>query len=94
MRFCYLIGESKAAIDHVIELITSGVISIEFSLANEIEAVEFLLKKYNDVPMSLADACLVRMSEIFDAPVFTFDIDFRIYRRNRRGIIPLVGIDN
>ena len=91
---CYLIGESKAAIDYVIELITSGVISIEFSLGNEIEAVEFLLKKYNDVPMSLADACLVRMSEIFDAPVFTFDSDFRIYRRNRRNIIPLIGIDN
>jgi hypothetical protein len=41
--------------------------------------------------MSLADACLVRMSELVsDGVVFTLDSDFRIYRRHRRQKIPVV----
>ena len=91
---CYLLGESAKAVENVMTLISSGVIAIEFSLENEVIAVQNLLKKYHNVPMSLADACLVRMSEIFNAPVFTFDADFRIYRRNRKSIIPLIGMDN
>jgi hypothetical protein len=42
-----------------------------------------------DVPMTFADACLVRMSEILPDPlVLTTDADFRIYRRFGRQIIP------
>jgi len=41
--------------------------------------------------MSLADACLVRMAELYkDSVVFTFDSDFKIYRKNRRQVIPLI----
>jgi hypothetical protein len=41
--------------------------------------------------MSFADACLVRMSELWPAaPVFTLDSDFRVYRRNKRQSLPLV----
>lgn len=90
----FLLGQSAKARENLLELLSNGVLSIGFSLANEVAAVQRLLQKYNDVPMSLADACLVRMSELFDAPVFTFDTDFRIYRRNRRSVIPLIGIDN
>jgi predicted nucleic acid-binding protein len=51
-----------------------------------------LMERYEDVPMSLADACMVRMTELFDnAAVMTFDADFRIYRRSGRKIIPLVA---
>ncbi len=91
---CFLFGESATAVEKVFELINTGAISVEFSLGKEVDAVESLMKKYGDVPMSLADGCLVRMSELFEAPVFTFDSDFRIYRRNRRNIIPLIGIDS
>jgi predicted nucleic acid-binding protein len=91
---CFLLGESAKAVESLMMLISSGVVRIEFSLENEVIAVQNLLKKYYNVPMSLADACLVRMSELFDAPVFTFDTDFRIYRRSRRNVIPLIGIDN
>jgi predicted nucleic acid-binding protein len=50
-----------------------------------------LLRKYADVPMSLADACLVRMTETFsDSMVLTTDSDFRVYRRHSRQIIPSV----
>jgi uncharacterized protein len=62
-----------------------------FSLAKEGSAVAALMEQYRDVPMSLADACLVRMSERWpDAPVFTLDSDFRFYRRNKRQALPLI----
>ena len=48
-----------------------------------------LLDKYADVPMSVADACLVRLTEILPAPLlFTTDSDFKIYRRLGRRVIP------
>ncbi len=75
-------------------LISDGVLRIDFSLSDEIEAVKLLIKKYESVPMSLADACLVRMSELFDSRIFTFDGDFRIYRRNGRQRIPLLGLED
>jgi predicted nucleic acid-binding protein len=53
------------------------------------ESVLTLLKKYADVPMSLADACLVRMTETLSDPIIlTTDSDFRIYRRHSRQMVP------
>jgi predicted nucleic acid-binding protein len=53
------------------------------------EPVLTLLRKYADVPMSLADACLVRMTETLSDPLLlTTDSDFRIYRRHSRQTIP------
>ena len=50
-----------------------------------------LLRRYGDIPMSLADACLVRMAELIpDATVFTTDNDFATYRKHGRQIIPLI----
>jgi hypothetical protein len=52
---------------------------------------EILMRRYASVPMSLADSCLVRMSEIYpECNVFTLDSDFGIYRRNGRQMIPLI----
>jgi len=49
------------------------------------------MQKYSDVPMSLADACLVRMTETFADPVvLTTDADFRVYRRHSRHVVPCV----
>ena len=51
-----------------------------------------LLRKYADQPMSLADACLVRMAELHDnCQIFTTDRDFLVYRRKGRGVIPLLA---
>ena len=48
-----------------------------------------LLDKYDDVTMSFADACVVRMSEVPTAgEVLTTDRDFKIYRRHGRRMIP------
>ena len=60
-----------------------------FDLDNDLESVLKLLQKYADVPMSLADACLVRMSETLPDPIIlTTDSDFRIYRRHSRQMVP------
>ena len=64
---------------------------IAFDLGKELQAVLRLMQKYADVPMSLADACLVRMTEVVAMPVLlTTDADFRIYRRHSRNVVPSV----
>jgi|SRR5882672_5239386 len=67
---------------------------VAFDLTQDLEPVLKLMQKYSDVPMSLADACLVRMTETFaDAVVLTTDADFGIYRRHSRHVIPCVTPD-
>ncbi len=62
-----------------------------FQFGDDVESVLGLLDKYADLPMSLADACLVRMSEtVRDPVVLTTDADFRVYRRHSRQTIPCV----
>ena len=62
-----------------------------FDLGSELERVLTLMHKYSDVPMSLADACLVRMTETLPDPVLlTTDADFRIYRRHSRQTVPCI----
>jgi uncharacterized protein len=60
-----------------------------FRLDDQLAEVLALMRKYADVPMSFADACLVRMTETLTDPlVLTTDGDFRIYRRHSRRTIP------
>ncbi|MCF7847497.1 MAG: PIN domain-containing protein [Kiritimatiellales bacterium] len=85
---CFLLGRRQHM---VFELLESEFMQIGFSLQNDWVPVQKLIRKYADVPMSLADACLVRMSEIYDgSKIFTLDGDFKIYRRNGRQVIPLI----
>jgi predicted nucleic acid-binding protein len=64
---------------------------VAFDLEHHLDAVLAMLKKYADIPMSLADGCLVRMTEALDDPVIlTTDADFRIYRRHGRQVVPSV----
>jgi predicted nucleic acid-binding protein len=73
------------------EMLRRKAVVADFNLYNNLEAVLTLLQKYANVPMSLADACLVRMSEIVPDPVIlTTDSDFRIYRRHSRQLVPCV----
>ena len=88
---CFLtqrtLGSSKAVYD----FIETGAVKVDFSLADEFEAVKDLALRYQNVPMSLADACLVRMTEIYEkSTVFTTDSDFVIYRKNGNQIIPAI----
>ena len=66
-----------------------GLLELRFDLGTEIEPVLTLMEKYRDIPMSLADGCLVRMTEIIADPVvLTTDSDFRLYRRHSRHVVP------
>jgi uncharacterized protein len=62
-----------------------------FHVSEHIEEILALVDKYTDVPMSFADACLVRMTEALPDPVLlTTDTDFRIYRRHSRQAVPCI----
>jgi predicted nucleic acid-binding protein len=70
-------------------LLRRGALVCRHRFADDMDATLKLLEKYSDVPMSFADACLVRMTETLNNPmVLTTDADFRIYRRHGRQIIP------
>jgi len=73
------------------EFLRRKALHLEFDLAENLESVLKLIEKYSDVPMGLADACLVRMTETRSDPiVLTTDADFKIYRRNGRQTVPCV----
>jgi uncharacterized protein len=70
-------------------LLRRGAVVPAFDLAKELDRVLGLMHKYANIPMSLADACLVRMSETFAEPILlTTDADFRVYRRHGRQVVP------
>ena len=72
-------------------LLNSGLLNVDFSLIAESAALEKLVHRYANVPMSLADACLVRLAKLHPhSIVFTLDNDFRIYRRDGRQPIALL----
>ena len=77
----------------ITEMIAAGEIVLAFDLGGQAAAVLRLLKKYADREMDLADACIVRMTELNrDCRVITVDRkDFSVYRRNGRDLIPIVA---
>ena len=65
-------------------------ISVALAVQQEQADLRTLMRRYRNRPMSLADACLVRLSEIHStAEVLTLDSDFRIYRRHGNKVIPI-----
>jgi uncharacterized protein len=79
-------------LDAIFHFVESGIIQLDFSLNENRADVFNLLRKYADQPMSLADACLVRMAELNDnCQIFTTDKDFLVYRRKGRHVIPLLA---
>jgi predicted nucleic acid-binding protein len=77
----------------VVEMIHAGEIVLAFDLAQQAASVLVLLKKYGDRDMDLADACIVRMTELVrECRVVTLDRkDFSVYRRNGRDLIPVIA---
>lgn len=87
----FLVGGIDPGYRRLGEVVESKLVELKFDLTAHLSGVFSLLNKYRDTPMSLADACLVRMSELYDkATVMTIDSDFRHYRRNGRQVIPLI----
>jgi uncharacterized protein len=87
----FLLSRSRGGRDAVLELVARDIVKIDFQLRPELDAVRTLMRKFASVPISLADACLVRMTELDPgSTVLTLDGDFRVYRRNRRQAIPTI----
>jgi uncharacterized protein len=83
----HLLGERGK--ESLTSLLRRGALVCRYRFCDDMEAVLKLLEKYSDVPMSFADACLVRMTETLNHPVLlTTDADFRIYRRHGRQVVP------
>ncbi len=74
----------------VLTLVARGDLILDFDLAAELPRILALVAKYADQPMDLADACVVRISELAaDSRVWTVDrTDFTAYRRNGRQSVP------
>ncbi len=88
---CFLLSGIKSGSDRVMQLIQREILMLPFQLEKHIDPVKRLLLKYQSVPMSLADACLVRMSELHsNSYVFTLNSDFNLYRKSGRQVIPSI----
>lgn len=89
---CFLLRDADGGPDAVLELVARGIIRSDFRIMSELASLRALMKKFASVPMSLADACLVRMTELDQkSVVLTLDGDFGIYRRNRRQVVPTIS---
>ena len=90
----YVIESRGGDSARLLEFVRDKIIRLPFHLEDEVESVVAMRRRYSDVPMSLADACLVRMIEQRPhARVLTLDRDFKIYRRHGRQVIPLIFPD-
>lgn len=85
---CFLLRHASGGGEAVLKMVDRGLVRLPFRLEEEGAAVCRLLARYADVPMSLADACLVRMSEqVSSSVLLTLDRDFKVYRKHGRNVI-------
>lgn len=87
----FLLKREGVDTDALFVLLERGVIRVALEIEDQLADLRTLMRRYRDRPMSLADACLVRLSELHkDAVIFTLDEDFRIYRRHGNKVIPVL----
>lgn len=78
---CYLLRNLAGASEAVIENIAAGMFQVAFQLSHEATSVKQVLRKYRDRKIDLADACLIRLADMFETgDILTLDRDFSIYR--------------
>ncbi len=87
----YLLARFSGAQDALFGLLENGALNIAFRVEEHVPALRTLHRKYKDRPMSLADACIVRMTEIYERhAVLTLDSGFTVYRKNGRDPLALI----
>lgn len=76
----------------VLEMIEDELVVLAFDCNDHLLQLAALAKRYRDRKPDLADLCLIRMSELYPKhSVITVDDDFRVYRRNKREVIPIIS---
>ena len=89
---CFLTRRNGGEPADILRMVERRAFEIAFDLETEASSVEVLMRRYSDAPISLADACLVRLSELHrDCRVLTLDRHFTRYRRHGRQVIPLLA---
>ncbi len=91
---CFLLRRIGADATMPVSLVRRGALRVvdAVSSKDEAEAVAALMRRYDNIPMSLADACLVHILERTEnGSIMTLDSDFRIYRQAKRRVIPLLS---
>lgn len=79
----------------VVEMVQEQFITLAFDCNDHLSRLAALAKRYRDRKPDLADLCLIRMSELHpEHSIITVDEDFRVYRRNKREVIPLISPPN
>ena len=79
----------------VLEMISEELVCLAFDCSEHLPQLAALAKRYKDRKPDLAGLCLIRMSELHpNHSVITVDKDFRVYRRNKREIIPTISPPN
>ena len=87
----FLLKREGRETDALFELMERGVLRVGLEIEDQLADLRTLMSRYRDRPMSLADACLVRLNELHrDSTVFTLDSDFRNYRRHGNKVITVL----
>jgi predicted nucleic acid-binding protein len=86
---CFLLARYQKNNAYILlEMVEQGLITLPFHFEENAAPIRELMMKYANVPMSFADACLVRMAELYnESYLVTLDGDFRIYRKHGRQLI-------
>lgn len=87
----FLLKREGHEADPLFELLERGVLRVGLEVKEQLADLRALMRRYQNRPMSLADACLVRLAELHPSGVvLTLDSDFRIYRRHGNKVIPVL----
>ena len=90
----FLLKREGRDTDPLFALLERGVLRVGLEIGDHVADLRVLMRRYRDRPMSLADACLVRLAELqSNSTIFTLDADFRIYRRHGNKVIPVLMPD-
>ena len=87
----FLLKREGCDADALFALLERGVVQVALHVEEQVEDLRALMRRYRNRPMSLADACLVRLSELQPSSIlFTLDNAFRVYRRHGNKVIPVL----
>lgn len=77
---------------YVLDLVANGMLRVSFDCSRHIAQLAELAARFQDRHPDLADLCVIRMSELYPrhTVITTDESDFRVYRRNKREMIPVL----
>ena len=88
----YLLGSTGGDAGEILDLLDAGALQVVFEMEAEAATLRAMMDRYRNVPMDLADACLMRMGEDYpDCRVLTTDSDFFVYRTRNGDALDVIA---